>query len=230
MGPEPEYAFKHVLTRDAVYQSLLERRRRATHSAVGQALERQYTGRVAEVVELLAYHSDLGDDDERAVDYAIQAAERAQRRWANTEAVAFFERALTRLRTMPDTTHNRLRRIDAITKQSEVLFALGRHRDHVAVLESIRDLVETTADPPRRATWYYWLGFLQSLTGARAPWGAWRDYVAGCRRSAPTRTPASPRPMSSPASCVRPSRPASARWRCSRATGTPGGRAGRWPS
>jgi len=176
VGPEPEYAFKHVLTRDAVYQSLLERRRRATHSAVRQALERQYTGRVAEVVELLAYHSDLGDDDERAVDYAIQAAERAQRRWANTEAVAFFERALTRLRTMPDTTHNRLRRIDAITKQSEVLFALGRHRDHVAVLESIRDLVETTADPPRRATWYYWLGFLQSLTGARP-----EVAIANCR-------------------------------------------------
>jgi tetratricopeptide (TPR) repeat protein len=117
------------------------------------------------VVELLAYHFDLGDDGERAVDYAIRAAERAQRRWANAEALGFFERALRRLTTLPSTPPNLLRRIDAITKQAEVLFALGRHRDHVAVLESIQDVVESVADPPRRAIWHFWLGFLQSLTG-----------------------------------------------------------------
>jgi class 3 adenylate cyclase/tetratricopeptide (TPR) repeat protein len=166
VGPDPEYAFKHVLTRDAVYQSMLRRRRRIAHSAVGRALEQQYDGRISEVVELLAYHFDLGDDDERAVDYAIQAAERAQHRWANVEAVTFFERALARLEAAPDTEQNRLRRIDAITKQAEVLFALGRHRDHVAVLESIRGIV-ATADVVRRATWSYWLGFLQCLTGAQ---------------------------------------------------------------
>jgi tetratricopeptide (TPR) repeat protein len=166
-GPEPEYEFKHALTRDAVYQSLLERRRRAVHRAVGLALERQYESRTAEVVELLAYHFDLADDDDRAVDYAIHAAERAQRRWANTEALAFFERAVQRLAALPESPQNLLRRIDAVTKQSEVLFALGRHREHVGVLEGMRDIVERAGDPPRKATWHYWLGFLQSLTGGR---------------------------------------------------------------
>ncbi|HEX9818278.1 MAG TPA: AAA family ATPase [Methylomirabilota bacterium] len=167
VGPEPEYAFKHTLTRDAVYHSLLERRRRAAHRAVGQALERRYEGRTAEVVELLAYHFELGDDGERAVDYAIGAAERAQRRWANAEALGFFEQAVRRLATLPATTPNLLRRIDAVTKQAEVLFALGRHRDHVAVLEGIADIVHAAGDPPRRAIWHFWLGFLHSLTGAR---------------------------------------------------------------
>jgi len=165
--PEPQYAFKHALTRDAVYQSLLERRRRAAHATVGRALEQQYTGRIADAVELLAYHFELSDDDERAVDYAIRAAERAQRRWANAEALGFFERARARLATLPDTSTNRLRRIDTITKQAEVLFALGRHRDHVEVLEGIHKLVEESADPLRRASWHYWVGFLKSLTGAR---------------------------------------------------------------
>ena len=176
VGPEPEYAFKHALTRDAVYQSLLDRRRRAAHRAVGEALERQYEGRTVEVVELLAYHFDHTDDGERAVDYAIRAAERAQRRWANAEALAFFERAVRRLATLPESPPNLLRRIDAITKQSEVLFALGRHREHVAVLEGIRDIVERAADPRRQATWHYWLGFLQSLTGARP-----ETAIAHCR-------------------------------------------------
>jgi class 3 adenylate cyclase/tetratricopeptide (TPR) repeat protein len=166
-GPEPEYEFKHALTRDAVYQSLLERRRRAVHRAVGEALERQYESRIGEMVELLAYHFDLADDGDRAVDYAIRAAERAQRRWANAEALAFFQRAVQRLATLPESPQNLLRRIDAVTKQSEVLFALGRHREHVGVLEGMRDIVERAADPPRKATWHYWLGFLQSLTGGR---------------------------------------------------------------
>ena len=69
------------------------------------------------MVELLAYHFGSGGENEKAVDYAILAAEKAQRRWANTEAQAFFEDALKRLQTLPDTEANRLRRIDAVVKQ-----------------------------------------------------------------------------------------------------------------
>ena len=83
-------------------------------------------------------------------DYAILAAEKAQRRWAHTEALAFFEDALKRLSTMPDTEPNRFRRIDAVVKQAEIKFALGRHAEHVAALEKIRDLVDASADPPRQ--------------------------------------------------------------------------------
>ena len=68
---------------------------------------------------------------------------------------------------MPDTEANRLRKIDAVVKQSEIMFALGRHADQVQALEDIRALVDATADPPRRAGWYYWAGFLHSITGSR---------------------------------------------------------------
>src|SRR5262249_43728488 len=104
---------------------------------------------------------------EKAVDYTILAAEKAQRRWANTEALAFFEDALRRLQSLPDTEANRLRKVDAVVKRAEVKFALGRHAEHVQALEEIKTLVDTVGDPPRRAAWYYWVGFLHSLTGAR---------------------------------------------------------------
>src|SRR5439155_3702231 len=42
-----------------------------------------------------------------------------------------------------------------------------RHAEHVHALEDIRVLVNETADPPRRAGWYYWAGFLHSMTGSR---------------------------------------------------------------
>jgi len=165
--PELMYSFKHALTQDVVYGSVLERRRREYHVAAGRGLEELYAGRIDEVVELLAYHFGRSAEAEEAVDYAIAAAAKAQRRWANTEALSHFESALKRLEAMPDTEPNQRRRIDAIVKQAEIKFALGRHAEHVQALERIKTLVDHVADPPRRAAWYGWAGFLHSLTGAR---------------------------------------------------------------
>jgi class 3 adenylate cyclase/tetratricopeptide (TPR) repeat protein len=165
--PDLVYSFKHALTQEVVYAGLLERRRRVYHAAVGHGLEQMYAERLGDVVELLAYHFGRSAEAEKAVDYAILAAEKAQRRWANTEALVHFEAALKRLGAMPDTEPNQRRRIDAIVKQAEVKFALGRHAEHVQALEGIKTLVDSVADPPRRAAWYGWAGFLHSLTGAR---------------------------------------------------------------
>jgi class 3 adenylate cyclase/tetratricopeptide (TPR) repeat protein len=168
--PEPEgpaYVFRHALTQEAVYGSLLERHRRTYHGAVGRALEELYPGRADEIAELLAFHFGRSDEAEKAVDYGTLAAEKAQHRWANSEALAYFDDALRRLHTMPDTTSNRLRRIDAVLKQAEANFALGRHTQHIKALEGIRDIVNLTDDPRRHAIWHYWTGFLHSLTGGR---------------------------------------------------------------
>jgi class 3 adenylate cyclase/tetratricopeptide (TPR) repeat protein len=177
--PELEYTFKHALLHDVAYMSLLERQRRVYHAAVGHSLEILYAGRTDEVVELLAYHFGRSTEDEDAVDYAILAADKAQQRWANTETLAHLEVARQRLETMPDTASNRLRRIDTVLKQGEVKFALGRHVEHIESLNGIRTLVDEIADPRRRATWYYWMGFLHSLTGSRP-----EVAIAYCREAA----------------------------------------------
>jgi len=164
----PVYAFKHALTQEVVYTGLLERRRRTYHAIVGAALEEQHRDRLEEAAELLAHHYGRSAEHDQAVDYALLAGEKSQRRWANAEALAYFEAALKRLDTMPDNEVNRRRRIDAVLKQAEVKFALGRHAEQLAALDGVQAIVETSADPPRRAAWYYWTGFLNSLTGARA--------------------------------------------------------------
>jgi tetratricopeptide (TPR) repeat protein len=161
------YIFRHALTQEAAYGTLLGRHRRTWHGAIGQALEQLYPGRAEEVAELLALHFGHSDDAEKAVDYAILAAEKAQRRWANSDALNYFEHALRRLERMPETEPNRLRRIDAVLKQAEVKYALGRYAEHIQALEGIRSIVEKTADLPRRATWHYWIGFLHSVSGGR---------------------------------------------------------------
>jgi class 3 adenylate cyclase/tetratricopeptide (TPR) repeat protein len=161
------YVFRHALTQEAAYGSLLGRQRRASHAAIGAALETLYAGRTDQVTELLALHFGRGDDAEKAIDYAIAAGEKAQRRWANTEALGYFDDALRRLDALADTAHNRLRRIDAVLKQAEVKYALGQYTEQIQALESIRGIIDETDDPPRRAAWHYWIGFLYSTSGGR---------------------------------------------------------------
>jgi class 3 adenylate cyclase/tetratricopeptide (TPR) repeat protein len=164
---EPVYVFTHALTRDAAYAGLLESRRREYHAAAGRALETLHAERPDDVVEILAHHFGLSSDDDQAATYALRAATKARRRWANAEAVAYFEAGVARLARLGDTPATRARRVDALLEQSEVRFALGQQAEHLATLESIRDLVHAIADPPREATWHYWVGFLHSMTGGR---------------------------------------------------------------
>jgi tetratricopeptide (TPR) repeat protein len=167
VGDGTVYVFRHALSQETAYGSLLERQRRAHHGAVGRALEELYSGRADEAAELLALHFGRSDEAEKSVDYAIMAAEKSQRRWANSEALTYFNDALHRLDLLPDAEANRQRRVDAVIKQAEVKFALGQHAEHTEALDRIRDLVEQTGDPRRRATWHYWRGFLHSLTGGQ---------------------------------------------------------------
>jgi class 3 adenylate cyclase/tetratricopeptide (TPR) repeat protein len=173
------YVFQHALTQETAYASLLERYRRVLHAAAGTAIEAFFDDRIEEVADQLAFHFGRSDEAQKAVDYAILAAEKAQRRWANSEAVSYFEDALRRLESMPDSEPNRLRRIDVVLKQGDVKFALGRHIEHIQNLDDIGDIVRNADDPRRRASWHYWSGYLRSLTGkglARA--------IEDCRDSA----------------------------------------------
>jgi len=161
------YVFRHALTQETAYASLLKRYRSTLHAAVGTAIEENYAERTDEFAEPLAFHFGRSNDDDKAVDYAILAAQKAQRRCAYNDAVAYFEGAAERLEDMPDLRVNRVRRVDAVIKQAEVKLALGRHAEHIGALEKIRDLVAQLEDPQRRVAWHYWTGYLQCLTGGR---------------------------------------------------------------
>jgi class 3 adenylate cyclase/tetratricopeptide (TPR) repeat protein len=164
---ELAYVFKHALIQEVAYGTLLEQRRTALHARAARSLEGFYDGRTDEVVELLAHHFGRSHDLEKAVDYAILAGEKAQRHWANAEALAHFGIALATLDLLPEGPATSLRRIDAVLRQGEVRFAVGQHVEQRTLLEQIGPLVERHADPPRRAAWHYWMGFLLSLTGGR---------------------------------------------------------------
>jgi tetratricopeptide (TPR) repeat protein len=100
--PEPEYTFKHALTHEVAYGSLLLERRRVLHARIVEALEELAGDRLAEQVERLAYHALRGEVWDRALCYYRQAGTRAFARSAFREAVACFEQALAALQHLPE--------------------------------------------------------------------------------------------------------------------------------
>ncbi len=74
-----EYIFKHALTQEVAYNSLLLKRRREIHEKIGQAIEELYAERIEEFYEMLAYHFERAGVAEKAVKYLQLAGERAVR-------------------------------------------------------------------------------------------------------------------------------------------------------
>jgi tetratricopeptide (TPR) repeat protein len=92
--PELTYAFRHGLTRDAAYASILHRRRREIHRRVGEAIETVFANRLEDEAHRLAYHFDRGRDFQRALKYYAIAGDRAAFVNAHAEAVEAYKRAV----------------------------------------------------------------------------------------------------------------------------------------
>jgi tetratricopeptide (TPR) repeat protein len=92
--PELEYAFRHALMQEAVYNSLLKNDQKALHLAAGEVLESLYAGRVEQIVGHLAYHFSHAGDFQRAVKYYHLAGDQAMQRYATPEALEHYTRAV----------------------------------------------------------------------------------------------------------------------------------------
>jgi len=97
---EPRYTFKHGLVQETAYVTLGREERHELHVRVLDALERLHSDRLAEQVELLAYHAVRGDARERAIPYLVQAGQKASARSALVETLVHFDTALDLLRAL----------------------------------------------------------------------------------------------------------------------------------
>jgi predicted ATPase/class 3 adenylate cyclase len=95
--PDVEYAFKHALTQEAAYNSLLIRRRRELHARAGRALEAVHAGRLDEFAPVLAHHYWHAEDWQPAAAWAMRAGAAAQRVYALREAMRHYNRAIEAL-------------------------------------------------------------------------------------------------------------------------------------
>jgi len=117
--PALEYTFKHALTHEVAYGSLLGERKRTLHARIVEAIERLHADRLNEHVEWLASHAVRGEVWERAVTYLYEAGTKAFRRSAVAEAAGYFARAVEIAGVrLPDTPARR-------RQELRLLLALG---------------------------------------------------------------------------------------------------------
>ncbi|OGK77313.1 MAG: hypothetical protein A2X52_07685 [Candidatus Rokubacteria bacterium GWC2_70_16] len=144
--PDVEYTFKHGLTYQVAYGSLLHDRRRALHARIVETIEALHPELVTEHVERLAHHAVRGELWEKAVRYLSQAGARAFARSAHREAVPCFEQALAALTHLPETRETREQSVDlrlglrnSLFPLGEVAAGLGHLRDAECVASALGD-------------------------------------------------------------------------------------------
>ena len=134
---ELEYIFKHAITQEVTYESLLIARRKALHRTAAEAIETLFADYLDPLAATLAYHYERADVSDKAVTYLIRAADRAKSIFANEEAIAFYRTALVQVSTILERADRPDRdwmqtRLDLHEHLGEVLALIGKHDEALA--------------------------------------------------------------------------------------------------
>jgi DNA-binding NtrC family response regulator/tetratricopeptide (TPR) repeat protein len=148
MAPRREYSFKHVLTQQAVYETLPHPTREALHERVARALEELSVDHAEEHYEVLAYHYSRSADSSKAVEYLDLANQKAAKANAVVEAKAYFDDAMRLLDGMPQSTLNHRRRISLLVNQSVVFQLLFQTNEYHSLLTQYEPVALAVGDDP----------------------------------------------------------------------------------
>jgi class 3 adenylate cyclase/tetratricopeptide (TPR) repeat protein len=147
--PESLYTFKHALTHEVTYGTLLGDRKKALHGAVLNAMERLYAERLTEHAEALAHHANAGEVWEKAVDYLREAGAKAYTRGTLGAAVARTEEALDIGNRLPQSPENMRRAIDVRLALHPPLFVRGELARLLELHTDAEQIARQLGDQPR---------------------------------------------------------------------------------
>src|SRR5262245_48850279 len=142
--PDLEYTFKHALTHEVAYGSVLQDRRRRLHARIVPAIEALYPERREEQIERLAHHAVRGELHEQAVTYLRQAGLKAAARSALRDARTWFDQALSVLATLTESESTLQAGFEIRLELRPVLDQLGE--SSVGLLQEARYLAEKLGD------------------------------------------------------------------------------------
>jgi tetratricopeptide (TPR) repeat protein len=163
--PQSTYVFKHALTQDVAYDSLLQKKRKEIHEKIGEVIEALYPDRLEEYHELLAYHYGHSANADKAVQYLDMANQKAAKLNAMEEAKAYFDEAMALLDALPETEKNRQRRISLLVNQGIVFFLLIRHLEYYDLLTRYEPTARELGNPELLGVFYARLGHCGFLFG-----------------------------------------------------------------
>jgi predicted ATPase len=148
------YVFKHALTQEVAYSSLLVERRRVLHERVGNAIEELFSNRLDEHSGELAYHYSRSSNAEKALTYLRSAGELAVRRSADLEGAALFNSALEMVGQLPETPARDKQELDLLLELGPALMSIKGFAaaECEAVYRRANDVCRRIGETPRLYT------------------------------------------------------------------------------
>ena len=175
--PDQAYTFKHALTHEVAYGSLLQERRRALHGQIVEALETLAGDRQDEQVDRLARHALRGEVWDKALPYSRQAGDKALAASAYREAVMCFEQALEALAHLPLDRPTLEQAVDLRCDLDAALLPLGQHEQRLTHLWAAEQVAVGLEDHHR-------LGYLyRRLANALRNTQAYESAIAYCQQA-----------------------------------------------
>jgi class 3 adenylate cyclase/predicted ATPase len=159
--PESEYLFKHALTQEVAYNSVLIERRKVLHEQTGQAIESLYKDNLDECYSELAHHYSRSGNTHKAVEYLYRAGQQAAQRSAHEEVVGHLTTALELLKTLPDTSERAQKELTLqLTLGPSVIATKGWAAPEVTMIYSrARELCQQEGDTSQlfATLWGLWI-------------------------------------------------------------------------
>jgi len=144
--PQATYIFRHALTQEVAYDSLLQKKKQEIHERIGQAIEELYADRLEEFYEILAYNYSKSENHEKAYQYLKLSANKASQRYSTWEAFRLYKMAISVLNQMPDTDENKKRGIEVRRLMSVLMLALVFPEDSLQILKEGEKLSKELGD------------------------------------------------------------------------------------
>ncbi|MBW2467832.1 MAG: AAA family ATPase [Deltaproteobacteria bacterium] len=144
--PQVDYIFRHALTQEVIYNSLLSKGRKEVHEAIGRAIEAIHSERLDEFYELLALHFSKSGSFEKAYEYLKLSGNKSTRNYSNWEAYGFYKEAIEMLNKLSETADNKIKQIEAILLLSSPMMFLGYPEGSLNILQSGEQLCKEADD------------------------------------------------------------------------------------
>ena len=185
--PELEHTFKHALTHEVAYGTLLGDRRRALHARIVEAIQRLYADRLSEQAEQLAHHAVKGEVWDQAVTYLYEAGTKSFKRSSNVEAVAYFTQGVELAGRLPpgaEQMRQELRLLLALGPAIQITRGFGSPEVERTYLRA-RELCARLGEPPIelfQALWGLWLFTGAGRGGFKIAGPIWEELLAVAER------------------------------------------------
>jgi tetratricopeptide (TPR) repeat protein len=111
--PQSNYIFKHALTREVVYDSILGKRKKKLHEEIGKAIEELYKDGLSEHYEVLSEHYFLSENYSESAEYSRLAGKKAEKSASLNDAIIHSKKRITSLEQLPRTDDVQKQIIDA---------------------------------------------------------------------------------------------------------------------